>query len=122
MIPVLLLMKFKGYIFVLKMEYFKSFITGRRTEVNRNYKIQQGLDFAKLITHDYPYRQKIYNNLENMVRTCQKEECPYSSTYLREYSNRISPGLGMVDVIWDMADTVGNPNGEFQDYIPDYKN
>ena len=86
------------------MEYFKSFIPG--TISNRDKRIQEGLDFSKMIATRKNNIEK-YNTFEKSIRRCQYGECPYTVLQLRDISNGIGPGMDCVCVVWDTCSLVG---------------
>lgn len=70
------------------------------------YKVRKGLAFAEKMSNRYDSGQAL-NELEKRIKFCQNSKyCPYSKIELRDLADRICPGLGNVDSIWNMIDAV----------------
>lgn len=72
----------------------------------QSYKIKHGLAFAKKMSVRTISSRMAYEELENKILGCQQGSCPYTDRELRDIVNRISPGLGMVDTICVMLDSL----------------
>ena len=86
------------------MEFLQTWIQGIK-----DARVQRGLDFAKKIAERHKYMEP-YNEFETAIRQCQRGDCPYTVSELRTMSNKISPGMECVGIVWDAADAVGNKN------------
>lgn len=71
------------------------------------YKVRTGLAFAEQMSeHRNEESKTAFRELAEKIQRCQKEACPYEARELRDLADRVSPGLGQVDVICDMVTAV----------------